>query len=278
LVCAKSFYQFNAQRAQLVTHRGVDAGVAAGYAVACFAGQSGEATHEGAADAENVNVHAGILSRQPPCILRNQLSKVKQNGAMDSMKEEVAATAARLVVEEGLEYGAAKRRAVKQLGLSGRQAMPDNDQVEAAVREYIDLFCADTQPGELLALRALALSWMQRLAPFRPYLAGAVWHGTATRNSDIYLQLFCDDPKSAEIGLIDMGVRFETASVTGFQGETVDALSVHVRCPELAAYVGLHLMVYDFDDLRGALKPDAQGRRPRGDIASVRALLHDGGL
>lgn len=194
------------------------------------------------------------------------------------MKEEVAATAARLVVEEGLEYGAAKRRAVKQLGLTGRQAMPDNDQVEAAVREYIELFCPDTQPGELYALRTLALSWMERLVRFRPFLAGAVWHGTATCNSDIFLQLFCDDPKSAEMGLIDMGVAFETASVTGFRGETVDALSVHVRCPQCAAYVGMHLMVYDFDDLRGALKPDAQGRRPRGDLAALRALLHDEGL
>jgi hypothetical protein len=39
--------------------------------------------------------------------------------------------------------------------------------------------------------------------------------------------------------------------------------------------VGLHLMVYDFDDLRGALKSDTQGRRPRGDVAAVRSLLHD---
>ncbi|HOF50785.1 MAG TPA: hypothetical protein PLL83_11605 [Rhodoferax sp.] len=194
---------------------------------------------------------------------------------MDTIKEEIAATAARMVVEEGLEYGAAKRQATKQLGVSARSGLPDNDQVEAAVREYIALFCADTQPGELRALRELALVWMERLERFRPHLAGAVWHGTATRRSDIYIQLFCDDPKSAEIGLIDMGVRFEVTSVNGFQGYPVDALSLHLRCAPLGEYVGLHLMVYDFDDLRGALKPDAQGRRPRGDLAAVRGLLHD---
>ena len=165
---------------------------------------------------------------------------------MDSLKEEISATAARMVVEEGLEYGAAKRRAVKQLGVSGRSALPDNDQVEAAVREYIELFCADTQPVELHALRLLALAWMERLTHFRPYIAGAVWHGTATRHSDIYLQLFCDDPKSAEIGLIDMGVRFEASTVTGFHGESVEALSVHVLVPEIEESVGLHLMVYEF--------------------------------
>jgi hypothetical protein len=106
-----------------------------------------------------------------------------------------------LVVEEGLEYGPAKRRAVKQLGLPARTALPGNDEIEDEVREYIELFCADTQPGELLALRRLAAVWMMRLAEFRPHLGGAVWHGTATCLSDIYIQLFCDDSKSAEIAM-----------------------------------------------------------------------------
>lgn len=197
---------------------------------------------------------------------------------MDSMKEEIAAVAARMVAEEGLDYGAAKRRAVKQMGLPLRTALPDNSQVEVSLEEYIALFCADTQPAELRALRALALVWMERLAPFRPHIGGAVWHGTATRNSDIYLQLFCDDPKSTEISLIDMNIRFEPRTVTGFQGEQVDALSVHAFCEELGVHVGVHLLIYDWDDLRGALKPDARGRRPRGDAPLLRALLHDGDL
>ena len=194
---------------------------------------------------------------------------------MDALKDEVAAVAARMVVEEGLEYGAAKRRAVKQMGLAARTALPDNAQLEAAVEEYIAIFCADTQPGELHALRALALEWMERLERFRPHVAGAVWHGTATRRSDIYLQLFCDDSKSAEIGLIDMQVRYEPRSVTGFHGELVDALSVQAYCANLGEHVGVHLLVYDFDDLRGALRADARGRRPRGDAAALRGLLHD---
>ncbi|OYU44278.1 MAG: hypothetical protein CFE44_13830, partial [Burkholderiales bacterium PBB4] len=126
---------------------------------------------------------------------------------METLKEEIAATAARLVVEEGLEYGAAKRRALKQLGLPERTALPDNALLELQVEDYIALFCADTQPQELRALRRLALDWMERLQAFRPYVAGAVWHGTATRRSDVFLQLFCDDSKSAEIRLIDLGVR-----------------------------------------------------------------------
>lgn len=190
-----------------------------------------------------------------------------------SLKDQIAAAAATMVVEEGLEYGPAKRRAVKQLGLPGRTALPDNDLVEAAVREYIALFCADTQPAELAALRELALLWMQRMAEFRPFLGGAVWRGTATRLSDIYIQLFCDDPKSAEIALIEHQVDYEPRTVTGFTGDSVEALSIRSLCKPLQETVGVHLMVYDHDDLRGALRPDARGLSPRGDLASVARLL-----
>ena len=195
---------------------------------------------------------------------------------MDYTQSEIAATAARMVVEEGLEYGPAKKRAVKQLGLNARTALPDNDAVEDAVREYISVFCADTQPAELAALRRLALTWMERLQQFRPYLGGAVWHGTATRLSDVYLQLFCDDPKSAELALIENRVDYEPRTVTGFNGQPVEALSFSSPSRELGETIGVHLLIYDHDDLRGALKPDAKGRTPRGDTAAVRALLGEG--
>lgn len=192
---------------------------------------------------------------------------------LTSLKLDIAATAAALVVEEGLEYGPAKRRAVKQMGLPARSELPGNDELEDAVREYIALFCADTQPIELAALRALALTWMDRMVQFRPYLGGAVWHGTATRLSDIYIQLFCDDPKSAEIALIDHDVDYEPRTVTGFTGEQVEALSLSSFCQGLNEKVGVHLMVYDHDDLRGALRLDAKGRKPRGDMTDVQKLL-----
>ena len=194
---------------------------------------------------------------------------------MDTLQSEIAATAARLVVEEGLEYGPAKRRAVKQMGLPQRTALPDNDTLEDAVIEYISIFCADTQPAELAALRRLAVTWMERMEEFRPHLGGAVWHGTATRLSDIYVQLFCDDPKSAEIKLIDHNVNYTPRTVPGFHGESVEALSISSMSPELGESIGVHLLVYDHDDLRGALRPDAKGRTPRGDLAAVRSLLEN---
>lgn len=194
---------------------------------------------------------------------------------MHADTEEIAVLAAGLIVDEGLDYGAAKRQAMKRLGLPARTAQPSNAQIEAAVASHIAIFCADTQPGELRALRELALGWMQRLAVFRPHVAGAVWRGTATHNSDIYLQLFCDDSKTAEITLIDMGIRYQPSQVTGFNGESVDALSLRVFSQVLGAQVGIHLIIYDFDDLRGALKPDVGGRTLRGDATALAALLHE---
>ena len=65
----------------------------------------------------------------------------------DTVQREIAATAARLIVEEGMEYGPAKQRALKVLGLPKRSALPGNEELEDEVRDYLALFCADTQPA-----------------------------------------------------------------------------------------------------------------------------------
>lgn len=186
---------------------------------------------------------------------------------------EIAAVAARFVVEDGMDFAAAKRQAGRQMGLPARTPWPDNAAMEAAVREYIAVFCPEEQAVELQLLRELALLWMERLQEFQPHLGGAVWHGTATRHSDIHLHLFCDDPKAAELLLINQRVDYEPGIASGWRGEAVDALTLRVRSEALGQWVLVHLLLHDHDDLRGALKPDAQGRKPRGDARAVQALL-----
>lgn len=188
--------------------------------------------------------------------------------------EELAWAAARLVVDEGMEYGPAKRKAARALGLDGQRAdWPSNETVEDAVREHLALFHADTQPQELAALRAIAATWMTRLAEFRPHLTGAAWRGTATRLSPVHLQLYCDDPKAAEIELINQGVDYDVASIAGPRGEAVDLLVLQLRAPDLGGWVTLWLSILDHGDLRGALKPDAGGRTLRGDMAALQRLM-----
>jgi hypothetical protein len=189
-----------------------------------------------------------------------------------SIADEIAAAAARLVVDEDLDYAQAKRKAARQLAGQVRQAeLPSNELVEDEVRAHLALFHADTQPAELRALRELALRWMQRLADFRPHLAGAAWRGTATRQSAIRIDLYCDDPKAAEIALINQGVDYD--SVGGDGGAEPHCLSLAQRCPGIAEPVTLHLVVHDLDDQRGALKPDGRGRSWRGDTAALLRLL-----
>jgi hypothetical protein len=184
----------------------------------------------------------------------------------------IAVAAARLIVEEGMEYGAAKRRAARGLGLNARHGeLPGNDEVEDEVRAYLDLFCADTQPAELAELRRIAAYWMERLAAFRPHLCGAVWRGTATRLSSVCIDLFCDDSKSAEIALLDMGVDYEVGSVDGPRGRVLDVLNVRSASRALDEAVHVALTVRDYDDLRGALHRDARGRTERGDLTALRA-------
>ncbi len=187
---------------------------------------------------------------------------------------EITAVAARLVVEEGLEYEAAKRRAAKSLGMRTRASdLPSNEALEDAVREHLALFHADTQPAELAALREVAATWMARLAPFRPHLAGAVWRGTATRLNGVRLELYCNDSKEAEIALIDQRVDYDVASANSPRGEPIDVLVLASPCAALGEPVTLYLSVLDHDDLRGALRPDARGRTARGDLAALRALM-----
>ena len=192
-----------------------------------------------------------------------------------TMAEELAAAAARHVVDEGMEYGAAKRKAAR--GLGGRIELPANELVEEAVREHIALFCAETQPAELQALREVALLWMKRLAEFRPHLSGAAWRGTATRLSAVHLDLYCDDPKAAEIMLINAGVDFDTGALDRpGRREPLNVLTLAAPSPALGETVTVHLMLHDLDDQRGALKRDAQGQSWRGDLPALRRLMEIG--
>ena len=196
---------------------------------------------------------------------------------LDDSLTALAQTAARLVVEEGLEYAAAKRKAGQQMGWPARGPWPDNALMDVAVREHIALFCPEEQARDLQWLRAVALTWMERLAAFDPYVGGAVWQGTATRHSDIYLQLFCDEPKAVEWFLLDQRVSYHPGSAPGWRGEAVPVLTVRPWCEGLQQWLLVHLMLHDARDLRGALRPDAQGRAPRGDAKALRQRMDPGG-
>ena len=194
-----------------------------------------------------------------------------------SLAQEIAAASAVWIVDHGLDYAAARRKALEHLGLAGQRGVevPDNLALEDAVREHLSLFCAETQPAELQALRRLALQWMNRLADFDPHLGGAVWRGLATRDSPLLIDLYVDDPTAPEIELHNQGVRFETGERPGRGREPVPVIGIEAPCPELQQRVPIEISVWPRDDLRGALQPDARGRSWRGPRQALSALIQE---
>lgn len=193
---------------------------------------------------------------------------------MEQLRAEIAAAAARMIAEDGTDYGTAKRKAAKQVlgNVKVRgDVMPDNAMIEDEVRIYHELFLSDTQPARLLSLRKLALRMMEELAEFSPYLTGAVLNGTAGEHSDIHLQLFTHSPKDVEIFLLNKGVDFEVSETPHFNGrnDPVETVSFMWRNE------GIHLSIYETDDLRGAVKGSAAGRLERASADAVRNLIND---
>src|SRR5881394_1854932 len=100
------------------------------------------------------------------------------SGRTDTLRRErdrirIAQVAARLIAEHGLtDWSLAKRKACRELGLPSDEALPGNEEVEQALRDYNSLFRAETQPVSLRAQRLGALRWMERLSRWAPVLTG----------------------------------------------------------------------------------------------------------
>jgi hypothetical protein len=180
----------------------------------------------------------------------------------------IAQAAARLIAEHGLnDWQLAKRKACRQLGLPDQEALPGNDEVEEALRNYNTLFQGTAQEASLRAQRLDALDWMERLAQWKPLLTGAVAAGWATEYSEVRLELEAEDPKVVELSLINAGVPY--AAVAGPGGEP--------QAPQLrleSAQATVRLVI---------LSPQQRRNRPRRDraapaeerltLAQLRALL-----
>src|SRR5690349_17622929 len=150
-------------------------------------------------------------------------SKSKQQ----QMRARIAAAAARLMAEDGLEdFALAKRKAARQLGAEDTQALPKNEEIETELRAYQSLYQGEEQRKRIQYLRERALEAMQLLARFRPYLAGPVLSGTAGRYSDIDLQLFTDDGKAVELFLLSRNIAYDIAEERRFAGDQSRAVSI----------------------------------------------------
>jgi hypothetical protein len=97
-----------------------------------------------------------------------------------------------------------------------------------------------------------------------------VLNGTAGEYDDVRLQLFADSAKEVEIFLLNRNINFELSETPHFKGARYDPV-------ETVSFLwhneAVHAELYEFHDLRGALKPRSDGRLQRVDAAGLRALM-----
>lgn len=190
------------------------------------------------------------------------------------LRDEIAAAAARLIAESGLDYVSAKRKAAREVLGSERVAhdlLPENDEIDAALREYQRLFQADSQPARLAHMRQIALHVMDLLPQHALYLVGAAANGTAGAHSELFLQCYVDSSKDLHIDLLNIGVDADADEIAnpfgrgrvervyfGFRGEMVN-----ITCypPNKARQIGEQLNErLDREGLRAVVSAFLEGR------------------
>lgn len=186
------------------------------------------------------------------------------------MRRRIAHAAARLLAGDGsLDYGSAKRKAARQLGAPDSGSLPDNQQVEEALRSYQTLYQAEQTRTLLAKLRQTAVEYMERLAAFDPHLTGSVWNGTAGPNADINLQLFTDEQKAVEFLLMQSGAPYRAGEHRSLDSAARSYPRFLIDDPRAP----IDLVVYPAAELRGMKRLQADGSPRRARLPQVRALL-----
>jgi hypothetical protein len=199
----------------------------------------------------------------------------EQKTKQQHMRTRIAAVAARIMAEDGIEdFAMAKRKAARQLGAGGTQSLPNNDEIEAELRVYQSLYQGEEQRERLRYLRSQALAAMEQLAEFKPYLTGPVLKGTAGRYADIDLQVFADSGKELEIFLLNRNIPYATSEsryYSGNQERPVSVLSLDWRGTPI------RVAVYWPDDERRSVRTSPLGRPlERAGLDAVRNLVARG--
>jgi hypothetical protein len=174
------------------------------------------------------------------------------------MRERIAQLAARLMAVDGIDdYALAKRKAARQAGAPDTRNLPNNDEVEHALRAYQQLYQADEQRDRLRHLRQRARDMMELLARFDPYLSGAVLSGSAGKYADIDLLLFTDSMKDVELFLMDRRIAYRSAERRIHIGEELRGVPKFSVSTEDADF---DITVFAPRDLRSQIRSTPEGR------------------
>lgn len=192
--------------------------------------------------------------------------------ARNDTRSRIAHLAARLMAVDGIEdYALAKRKAARQAGMPDARQLPTNEEVDAALRTYQQLYQEDAHRSRLRQLRERALHAMRELAQFNPYLTGSVLTGNAGKYADIDLQLFTDNVKAVELYLIERDIPYKTAQSRLYAGEDLRTVPVFTVND---GGIDIQLTVLTTHELRAPLRTRREGRAiERAKTQAVEELL-----
>ena len=199
----------------------------------------------------------------------------------DHMRQLIAQKAAQMMAEDGInDFGYAKKKAGKQLGVSEASVMPTNAEIEEEIRLYHEIYNADEQPIELEKLRKTALMTMQLFERFNPHLTGSVLDGSAGKFSQTNIHLFADSAKDVEMFLLNQQIPFESSEKSYRVSDKPskdkkEKVRKTVPVFTLETELGLQkLSVFDVDDMRVSTKKISDGSNAdRLNITGVQAML-----
>lgn len=195
-------------------------------------------------------------------------------GAREQMRERIAHQAARIIAEDGVtDFGAAKRKAARQLGAPDSRNLPTNEEIESALMSYQALYHADEHRDRLASLRSLARDTMRIFEHFRPQLVGGLVTGSIGRLSSVQLHLYADSAKDVEMYLLNQGVPFSAKQTRLFIGSReLMAPAFDIETEEAL----IELSVLPSDQERHLSRTTPDGRPlPRASLASLAALLDE---
>jgi hypothetical protein len=125
----------------------------------------------------------------------------------ETLREQLAQEAARLIVDHGMhDYGQAKRKAAQRFGIRDAAALPSNTEIEERVIERQRIYDPQLHEKRLDAMRSLAAGLMEALEEFQPRLVGPVLSGSVTENSPLELHVFTDAPEAVLFELERQGI------------------------------------------------------------------------
>ena len=192
----------------------------------------------------------------------------------NDVRSRIAHLAARLMAEDGIEdHALAKRKAARQAGLPDSGQLPDNEEINEALKAYQQLYQHNEHRNRLQRLREQALRAMHQLRQFNPYLTGSVLNGNAGRYADIDLQLFTDNVKAVEMFFIDRGIAYKTAQRRLYSGEEERTVPVFLLNDE---NVEIRVEVLASGDLRRPVRATPNGKPlERAKADAVEALVSE---